>query len=226
MVLASDGDALMGAWFDGQRHQPPVGSSWLRRRNLPILLRAASSDEYFAGGARVRTAFSARARRSSAIWQDRRGALARRSRTATSRRHQAPRASARQGRDRPQSFVDLHPVPSHRGRRRRAHRALAESTQADAALEHLAQVLLSEEGAKQGGAGARTPRGARPQCEDPTRRGSGACHLGLVVHLHRVIAPVGHADGSLARADRRAVLVAYCRIIGLDAELAFGANTR
>jgi methylated-DNA-[protein]-cysteine S-methyltransferase len=50
MVLASDGDALMGAWFDGQRHQPPVGSSWLRRRNLPILLRAAIElDEYFAG---------------------------------------------------------------------------------------------------------------------------------------------------------------------------------
>jgi len=50
MVLASDGDALMGAWFDGQRHQPPVGSSWLRRRNLPILLRAALElDQYFAG---------------------------------------------------------------------------------------------------------------------------------------------------------------------------------
>ena len=50
MVLASDGEALIGAWFDGQRHQPPVGSSWRRQRDMPILLRAAIElAEYFAG---------------------------------------------------------------------------------------------------------------------------------------------------------------------------------
>ena len=52
MVLASDGDALTGAWFDGQRHQPPHGPSWERRRDLPILLRA---------GGRARRVFRGRA---------------------------------------------------------------------------------------------------------------------------------------------------------------------
>jgi methylated-DNA-[protein]-cysteine S-methyltransferase len=50
MVLASDGDALIGAWFDGQRHQPAQGLSWQGRPELPILLRAeAELSEYFAG---------------------------------------------------------------------------------------------------------------------------------------------------------------------------------
>ena len=50
MVLASGGDALTGAWFDGQRHQPPIGPAWLRRSDLPILRRAAAElNEYFAG---------------------------------------------------------------------------------------------------------------------------------------------------------------------------------
>jgi len=49
MVLASDGDALTGAWFDGQRHQPAQGPSWERRPRLSILLRAeAELAEYFA----------------------------------------------------------------------------------------------------------------------------------------------------------------------------------
>ena len=38
MVLASDGDALMGAGFQGQRHQTPQGPSWQRRRNLATLV--------------------------------------------------------------------------------------------------------------------------------------------------------------------------------------------
>jgi methylated-DNA-[protein]-cysteine S-methyltransferase len=55
MVLASDGDALTGAWFDGQRHQPPVGPAWQRRPGLAVLRRAASElAEYFA---RERTTF-------------------------------------------------------------------------------------------------------------------------------------------------------------------------
>jgi methylated-DNA-[protein]-cysteine S-methyltransferase len=55
MVLASDGRALTGAWFDGQRHQPSVGPGWRRRSGLPILRRAAAElAEYFAG---ERTAF-------------------------------------------------------------------------------------------------------------------------------------------------------------------------
>ena len=50
MVLASDGDALTGVWFDGQRHQPPQGPSWERRPKLAILLRASVElTEYFAG---------------------------------------------------------------------------------------------------------------------------------------------------------------------------------
>ena len=50
MVLASDGKTLTGAWFDGQRHQPPIGPAWQRRHDLPVLHRAAAElAEYFAG---------------------------------------------------------------------------------------------------------------------------------------------------------------------------------
>ena len=50
MVRASDGVALTGAWFDGQRYQPPQGPSWERRSELPILVRAGVElTEYFAG---------------------------------------------------------------------------------------------------------------------------------------------------------------------------------
>jgi methylated-DNA-[protein]-cysteine S-methyltransferase len=50
MVLASDGDALSGAWFDGQRYQPQIGPAWQRQPGLPVLRRAAAElAEYFAG---------------------------------------------------------------------------------------------------------------------------------------------------------------------------------
>ena len=50
MVLASDGDALSGAWFDGQRYQPQIGPAWQRQPDLPVLRRAADElAEYFAG---------------------------------------------------------------------------------------------------------------------------------------------------------------------------------
>ena len=50
MLLASDGDALTGAWFDGQRHQPALGPRGSAAPSLPILLRAeAELAEYFAG---------------------------------------------------------------------------------------------------------------------------------------------------------------------------------
>jgi methylated-DNA-[protein]-cysteine S-methyltransferase len=50
MVLASDGDALSGAWFDGQRHQPQIGPDWQRQPGLAVLRRAAAElAEYFAG---------------------------------------------------------------------------------------------------------------------------------------------------------------------------------
>jgi methylated-DNA-[protein]-cysteine S-methyltransferase len=56
MVIASDGEAMTGAWFDGQRHQPPVDASWQERRGLAILRQAETElAEYFAGG---RTTFS------------------------------------------------------------------------------------------------------------------------------------------------------------------------
>ena len=50
IVLATDGIALTGVWFDGQRYQPPMDSRWERRRDLPILQQAATElAEYFAG---------------------------------------------------------------------------------------------------------------------------------------------------------------------------------
>lgn len=50
MVLASDGRALTGVWFDGQRHQPPIGADWVRTPQLPVLRQAARElAEYFAG---------------------------------------------------------------------------------------------------------------------------------------------------------------------------------
>jgi len=50
MVLASNGDALTGAWFDGQRYQPPIGPGWARHPGLPVLRRAAVQlAAYFAG---------------------------------------------------------------------------------------------------------------------------------------------------------------------------------
>src|SRR5262249_28623506 len=50
MLIASDGDALTGAWFDGQRYPPAIDTCWQRRRDLPVLQRAAAMlREYFAG---------------------------------------------------------------------------------------------------------------------------------------------------------------------------------
>jgi methylated-DNA-[protein]-cysteine S-methyltransferase len=41
---------MTGAWFDGQRHQPPVDASWRQRRGLAILRQAETElAEYFAG---------------------------------------------------------------------------------------------------------------------------------------------------------------------------------
>ena len=48
--LASDGDALSGLWFEGQRYEPSRGACWQRRADLPILMRAGVElGEYFAG---------------------------------------------------------------------------------------------------------------------------------------------------------------------------------
>ena len=50
LVLATDGEALTGVWFDGQKHQPPMGEGWQRRCDLPILQRTDRElAEYFAG---------------------------------------------------------------------------------------------------------------------------------------------------------------------------------
>lgn len=54
LVAARDG-ALVGVWFDGQRHQPPPDAQWHERPAVPLLRRAvAELAEYFAG---ARTAF-------------------------------------------------------------------------------------------------------------------------------------------------------------------------
>ena len=56
MLLASDGDALLGTWFEGQRYEPTRKSSWEHRRDVPALLRASVElGEYFAG---TRTEFT------------------------------------------------------------------------------------------------------------------------------------------------------------------------
>jgi methylated-DNA-[protein]-cysteine S-methyltransferase len=50
IVVAADAAALIGVWFDGQRHQPAVDGRWQRRHDLPVLRRAAAElAEYFAG---------------------------------------------------------------------------------------------------------------------------------------------------------------------------------
>ena len=49
MTLAANGQALVGIWFDGQRHQPDF-SPWAVVTDHPVLRRAAQQlDEYFAG---------------------------------------------------------------------------------------------------------------------------------------------------------------------------------
>ena len=55
MLLATDGLALTGAWFDRQRYLPSIDEGWQRRRDSAVLRRAAAMlDEYFAG---TRTTF-------------------------------------------------------------------------------------------------------------------------------------------------------------------------
>jgi methylated-DNA-[protein]-cysteine S-methyltransferase len=50
LLLATDGVALTGAWFDGQRHLPSVEAHWQQRKDQPILRRAAEElADYFAG---------------------------------------------------------------------------------------------------------------------------------------------------------------------------------
>ena len=50
LLLASDGVALTGAWFDGQRHPPAIDARWEQRSDLSPLRRAgAMLAEYFAG---------------------------------------------------------------------------------------------------------------------------------------------------------------------------------
>jgi methylated-DNA-[protein]-cysteine S-methyltransferase len=57
MLLAAQGDALVSAWFDGQRHQPRT-SAWHLEPTHPILLQAKSElQQYFAG---VQQAFTVR----------------------------------------------------------------------------------------------------------------------------------------------------------------------
>jgi methylated-DNA-[protein]-cysteine S-methyltransferase len=50
LLLASDGVALTGVWFEGQRHPPVMDAGWQRRGDVPVLGRAAVAlAEYFAG---------------------------------------------------------------------------------------------------------------------------------------------------------------------------------
>jgi len=50
LVLATNGNALTGIWFDGQRYQPPIGFDWKRQQDSALLQRARSLlTAYFAG---------------------------------------------------------------------------------------------------------------------------------------------------------------------------------
>ena len=50
MLLAANDVALTGAWFDGERYPPAIDERWQRRRDLPVLRRAAAMlAEYFDG---------------------------------------------------------------------------------------------------------------------------------------------------------------------------------
>lgn len=49
IILAASGNALVGVWFDGQRHQPDL-SSWPVVSDHPVLQQAQSQlTDYFAG---------------------------------------------------------------------------------------------------------------------------------------------------------------------------------
>lgn len=49
IILAAAGNKLVGAWFDGQRHQPDT-SAWAQAPQHPVLLQARSQlSDYFAG---------------------------------------------------------------------------------------------------------------------------------------------------------------------------------
>ena len=50
MLLASDGVALIGAWFDGQRYFPSIDARWQPRSDVPVLRRASAMlVVYFVG---------------------------------------------------------------------------------------------------------------------------------------------------------------------------------
>ena len=50
MLLATDGAALIGAWFDAQRYFPAMDAHWQPRNDVPVLRRAtAMLAEYFDG---------------------------------------------------------------------------------------------------------------------------------------------------------------------------------
>lgn len=54
ILLASDGSALSGAWFEGQRYHPATGAGWQQAPGLPLLRQAARElAEYFAGQRRA-----------------------------------------------------------------------------------------------------------------------------------------------------------------------------
>lgn len=50
ILLTSDGTALTGLYFQGQRHSPEPGPGWVQRDDLPVFARAQSwLAAYFAG---------------------------------------------------------------------------------------------------------------------------------------------------------------------------------
>jgi len=54
MLLLADADALLGAWFTGQKYYPADCNAWERKPSHPVLRAAAAQLlEYFSGKRRV-----------------------------------------------------------------------------------------------------------------------------------------------------------------------------
>jgi methylated-DNA-[protein]-cysteine S-methyltransferase len=52
VMLTSDGHALTGLYFDGQKHQPAIGDGWQRDDRLALFERAASQLRAYLSGER------------------------------------------------------------------------------------------------------------------------------------------------------------------------------
>ncbi len=218
MVLASDGDALTGAWFDGQRHQPPIERVLAASGATCAILRRAAigARRVFRGrahGVLAAARAGGHAVPARGLAGDRRRAVRRDDRLSRPRgAHRAPgsirAAGAATGRN-PLSIV----IPCHR------------IVGADGALTGYAGgierkrtlLALEQRGACRARRADARPEGQRVRRSDAARLLALSAIWGSSFIFIRVIAPV---LGPVLTVVTRvliggAVLVAYCRIIGV-----------